>query len=224
MAGTPTAGQTEPTRLPARGVAYLALLTLTWGANWPFISMAVEDMPVLVFRAGCALTVGVVVLGLAGLSGTSLRIPKQNWRFLALAAFFNVSLWFYLSATAVSLAPSGHIGALAHTIPLWVFLIDTIVFGQQPSAAKWLGLMLGLSAVIVLGMRNFQATDSSLWGVAAILAGAMSWAIGANVVKRINFGAPVITVLGWQALIGSVPLLIAALPQFQEIGPIGTRA
>ena len=99
MAGTPTAGQTEPTRLPARGVAYLALLTLTWGANWPFISMAVEDMPVLVFRAGCALTVGVVVLGLAGLSGTSLRIPKQNWRFLALAAFFKICV---CSATAFS--------------------------------------------------------------------------------------------------------------------------
>ena len=58
MGGLATPELSEPTRLPLRGLLYLAVLTLTWGANWPFIKMAVEDMPVLVFRAGCALTVG----------------------------------------------------------------------------------------------------------------------------------------------------------------------
>ena len=103
MGGLATPESSEPTRLPLRGLLYLAVLTLTWGANWPFIKMAVEDMPVLVFRAGCALTVGVVVLAFAWLSGTSLRVPRQNWRSLVLAGLFNVTLWFYYGAYILSL-------------------------------------------------------------------------------------------------------------------------
>lgn len=214
----------DPTRLPMRGLLYLSVLTIAWGANWPFIKMAAEGMPVLVFRAGCAFSAGVIVLAFAWLSGTSLRVPKANWRWLALAALFNVSLWFYLSATAVTLTPSGHSGVLAHTFPLWVFLIDTLVFRVRPTPTKWIGLLLGASAIALLATRNFQATDASLWGIAAILTGAMCWAIGANIMKRVRWGAPAITVLGWQALIGSMPLALVALPDFQNLGPIGVRA
>ena len=207
-----------------RGVVYLAVLTLAWGANWPFMKMAVEEMPVLVFRAGCAFSVGVIVLAFAWLSGTSLRVPRENWRGLVLAAIFNVSLWFYLSATSVSLTPSGHSGALAHTIPLWVFLIDTLVFGMRPTLTKWAGLLLGLSAIALLATRNFQAADASLWGVAAILAGSMCWAVGANVMKRVKWGAPAITILGWQALIGSIPLTLLALPEIGDLSPMSGKA
>lgn len=207
-----------------RGLLYLVLLTVTWGANWPFIKMAVEDMPVLVFRGGCALTVGVVVLAFAWLSGTSLRVPRENWRSLVLVGLFNVTLWFYFSAVAVSLAPSGHMGALAHTIPLWVFLIDMLVFRVRPTPAKWLGLLLGLSAIALLATRNFQATHTSVWGVAAILTGGLCWAIGANIMKRVPWGAPAITVLGWQALIGGIPLALLALPYVDDLGPIGVQA
>lgn len=224
MSGPPTTDSPEPTRLPLRGLLYLVVLTLTWGANWPFIAMAIEDLPILVFRAGCALTVGVVVLVFAWLSGTSLRVPRENWRSLVFAGLFNVTLWFYLSATAVSLAPSGHAGALAHTIPLWVFLIDTVVFRVRPTPAKWLGLLLGLSAIALLATRNFQATDASVWGVAAILAGSICWSIGANIMRRVSWGAPAITVLGWQALIGSIPLVFVALPYLDDLGPIGLQS
>ena len=210
--------------MPVRGLLYLVLLTLTWGANWPFIAMAIEDLPILVYRAGCALAVGVVVLVFAWLSGTSLRVPRENWRSLVFAGLFNVTLWFYLSATAVSLAPSGHIGALAHTIPLWVFLIDTLVYRVRPTPAKWLGLLLGLSAIALLATRNFQATDASAWGVATILTGSICWAIGANIMRRVSWGAPAVTILGWQALIGGIPLSFVALPYVNDLGPIGVQA
>jgi drug/metabolite transporter (DMT)-like permease len=224
MSDSPATASPEPTRLPVRGLLYLVVLTLTWGSNWPFIKMAVEDMPVIVFRAGCGLTAGVVVLAFAWLSGTSLRVPRENWRNLVLAGFFNVTLWFYLSGLAISLAPSGHVGALAHTIPLWVFLIDMFVFRVRSTPAKWLGLLLGLSAIALLTTRNFQATDASAWGVAAILSGGLSWAIGANIMRRVSWGAPTITVLGWQVLIGGIPLALLALPYVDDLGPIGVPA
>ena len=115
-------------------------------------------------------------------------------------------------------------GALAHTIPLWVFLMDTVVFRVRPTPAKWLGLLLGLSAIALLASRNFQATHTSAWGVAAILTGGLCWAIGANIMKRVPWGAPAITVLGWQALIDSIPLALVALPYVDDIGPIGVQA
>ena len=74
MSGKPTTASPEPTRLPVRGLLCLFVLTLTWGSNWTFIKMAVEDRPVIVLRAGCGLTAGLVVLAFAWLSGTSLRV------------------------------------------------------------------------------------------------------------------------------------------------------
>lgn len=224
MSGPSTKGSSESTRMPVRGLLYLIFLTVTWGANWPFIKMAVEDIPLLVFRAGCGLTAGAVVLAFAWLSGTSLRVPRKNWRSLVLAGLFNVTLWFYFSGMAVTLAPAGHVGALAHTVPLWVFLIDMLVFRVRATPAKWLGLFLGLSAIALLATRNFQATDASAWGVAAILTGGLCWAIGANVMRRVSWKAPAITVLGWQLLIGGIPLVFVALPYVDDIGPIGVQA
>ena len=101
-----------------------------------------------------------------------------------------------------------------------MFLIDTLVFGMRPTLTKWAGLLLGLSAIALLATRNFQAADASLWGVAAILAGSMCWAVGANVMKRVKWGAPAITILGWQALIGSIPLTLLALPEIGDLSPM----
>src|SRR5215203_3388413 len=47
--------------LPRSTWALLAMLTLGWGFNWPMMKLAVNEMPVLSFRALC-LTVGAAGL------------------------------------------------------------------------------------------------------------------------------------------------------------------
>jgi drug/metabolite transporter (DMT)-like permease len=218
------AGDPPPSRIPPAGLALLLLLTLIWGTNWPFMKIAVLEIPILVFRTYCALGVGVLMLSVAAISGHPLRVPRRNWRALCLAAFFNITVWFFVSAIAIRLTSAGHTVITAYTMPLYVFLIDAVMFRARPSATKWIGLALGMTAIGLLAVRDFQSTDAHWLGIAVMSVGAVSWAIGATIVKREPWGIPHTTQIGWQALLGGIPFVVLTGTDLFAAGPFSLPA
>ena len=175
----------EPTRLPARGLLLLGLLTLAWGVNWPILKIASTGLPLLPFRAICALSVGVLMLTIAAANRERLRMPRDNWIGVGVAGFCNMSVWFVCSALAVRLTTSGHTAIAAYTMPLYVFLIGTLFLGERPTPGKWLGLALGLGAIALLAMRDLDTTYRGWLGLVVMTVGAMFWAASSIVVKRV---------------------------------------
>ncbi len=201
----------QASRLPVQGLLFLAALTLIWGASWPIMKIAAEGLPVFTFRAISALGCGSCVMAIAYLSGRSLRLPRRIWRPMLLIALMNATGWLYLSALALTLMPSGHAAMIAYTMPLWAFIIGIPVMGDRPKLSHWLGLAMGISAVGVLTARGWTEIGEAPWGAIAMLGSAVLWAGGTVTVKKVDWGIPMIVVVGWQFTLGGIPLLAAAL-------------
>jgi len=209
-----TQSRVEPTRIPARGVVLLILLTLAWGINWPILKIASTGLPLFPFRAICVLGVGILMLSIAAANRERLRVPRDNLVGVSVAGFLNMTVWFLCSAISVRLTTSGHTAITAYTMPLFVFVIGTVFLGERPTAGKWLGLVLGLSAIGLLALRDFDSTQENWLGIAVMSFGALSWAISSIIVKRIRWGISATAIVGWQCMIGGMPIVIVAIPQF----------
>lgn len=200
----------------------LGAMTLGWGLFWPFMQLALAEMPVLTFRAICAELGGVLLLLIALATGASIRVPRGEWAGLLVIAFVNSTLWLLLTATGVVLLGSGRAVLLAYTMPLWAFLFGMWLLGERPRRRQFVGLGLGLCGVAVLvAPAVFGDAQLSLSGVLAMLGAAIVWAGGGTLVKRRAWTMSMPTLSGWQLVIGGLPICAAAaLLEADKIGPI----
>lgn len=226
--GTPPDGRTpsegKAHRLPFAGVMLLLVLTFVWGANWPVNKIALLEIPIFTFRAIVAFAAAAAVLILARAAGHSLHVPRDQRRWLVLVALFNITGWMYFSALALTLIPSGHTAVIANTMPLWAFLIAIPVLRERPHAVHWFGLALGISGVLLLAGRDIEGLGHAPAGTAAVLAGAICFAAGTVMQKRAPWRMPMLTVIGWQFLIGGIPLAIAAISDIDQLQPVSIAA
>ena len=53
-------------RVSPKVLALLGTLTLVWGTNWPLFKIALDELPVLTFRAIVLVTASLVLLAISG--------------------------------------------------------------------------------------------------------------------------------------------------------------
>jgi drug/metabolite transporter (DMT)-like permease len=189
---------------------WLVGLTLAWGGGWPVMKYAVGELPIYTFRILTAWGGGALVLALSAVRGNSIGLDRSEWRPAALAALFNVTGWFYFTALGLTLLPAGRSAVLAYTMPLFAIIAARIMLREPITGQKATGLALGGGAILLLlGESARQLGDVPL-GVLAMVGAAASWGVGTVLQKR-RWRTPVLTLIGWQLLIGGIPMGVLAL-------------
>mgnify|MGYP001474839688 CR=1 FL=1 len=198
--------------LPRQGLILLAALSLFWGLNWPVMKIVLAEVPPLYFRGLCLLLGGLGVLAIARLGGQATRIPPGSGGRLALLSLFNIVGWNVPAVYGVMLLPSGRAALLGYTMPLWGVLLSAWLLGERLTPRRLLALALGMAGVIALMGGSLEGLLQAPLGVALMLIAACSWALGVVLMKRLPVAMPTTALTGWTMLIGSVPLLAAAVP------------
>jgi len=210
---TPLPSGSPATRhtLPLAAVLWLVGLTLAWGLGWPLMKYAVSELPLYTFRIVTAWGGGLLVLALSALQGNSIALPRAEWRPAILSALFNITGWFYFTALGLTLLPAGRAVVLAYTMPLFAILAARLMLKEPITGRKTVGLVLGAGAVLLLLGQSVHRLGDAPAGVLAVVAAAASWGIGTVFQKRV-WRTPVLTLVGWQLLLGGIPLgILAAL-------------
>lgn len=204
--------QAEPpyTVLPRHGLVLLVLLTLFWGVNWPIIKTALDEVPVLTFRALCLSGGAVSILLVSKLLGHSLRVPRHQWPALGLAAVFNISLWHVFSGYGVDLTTSGRAVIIGYTMPIWTVPLSVVFLRDRITWRRVLSLVLGTAGLAVLMVTDYTALAAAPAGALLMLGAAISWACGTVVQKRVAWEAPIPVLVGWQCAFGGIPIFLAA--------------
>ena len=197
--------------LPPTGFALLAGLGLFWGLNWPFMKIALDEIPVWTFRSLCLLVGGSALLLIARLSRLSLRVPVGEVRPLLLCTTFNIIVWHLCSGYGVSLMAAGRASIIAFTMPVWAAFLGRFVLGEALDAARLIGLALGIAGLAVLIGPDLRALGAAPLGGLFMLGAALGWATGTVLMKRFRWSMPVVVLAGWQLILGSVPITIGAL-------------
>jgi drug/metabolite transporter (DMT)-like permease len=199
-----------PAGSAAASVALLAALARMWGLNWPAMKVGLAELPVATFRTLCCGLGGIALLALARAAGERVFVPPaERWPLLAVS-LFNVTIWHLGTAVGLTLIAAGRASIIAFTMPVWAALLAALVLGERLTAAKLLGLALGLAGLGVLLAPDFERFLAAPLGVLAVLAAAMSWALGTVLMKRTRWTISSAQLSGWQLLVGGLPIFIAA--------------
>jgi drug/metabolite transporter (DMT)-like permease len=198
-------------RVSPKVLALLGTLTLVWGTNWPLFKIALDELPVLTFRAIVLVTASLVLLAIMRARGESFAVPRGKWPALVAASALNLFIWNIATSIAVLYIPSGHASVLAYTMPLWVALIGFAVFGQRLTGRLLAAILIGASAVVALMVPNFasyaHAPAGLFWGLFA----GFCWAVGTFIVKRTSWQGMGLSLTFWQVVISLPPILLGAL-------------
>lgn len=202
---------TASTTLPKTGFLLLAAISLFWGLNWPGMKIIVSEVPVWWFRASCLVFGGVALLVLSATAGNRWRMhTKEIWP-IVVCTLFNVCCWQIFSAYGVSLMPAGRASIIAFTMPVWATLFSAWLLNESITYTKVCALLMGLLGLAVLIGPDLLVLKQTPLGPLCMLIAALGWALGTVLFKRGSWDIPVASNIGWQLLIGAVPLSIGAV-------------
>jgi drug/metabolite transporter (DMT)-like permease len=209
-------------KAPRGTLALLALLTVTWGGNWPAMKLALAEVPPWTFRALCVVIGGACLLAIARARGLSLHVPREQRWPLALATLFNVALWHLCSAYALRLMGAGRASIVAYTMPLWMVLFGWLLYREPVTRPRAAALLLGLAGLAVLIGPDVARLRAAPAGALFMLAAAVAWGVGTVIVKRVDWTISTTALAGWQVFLGSIPVVPGAF-LFEDplaLGPV----
>ena len=211
--------QASQEHLPARLWWVLVGLTLVWGFNWTAMKVAISEVSPFTFRTLCLGLGSGVLFAALRMGGQPLAIARDQWRRLALIAFFNITCWNLLVVYGLTMLPSGRAAILAYTMPAWAIPVSVLLLGERMTARKLLGLALGMAGMLLLVWDEFHRIQGAPTGALLVLGAAFTWAVGTLLQKKYPVRAPLAGFTAWMMLIGGVPIYIGAL-LFEDVGKL----
>src|SRR2546421_10239845 len=101
--------ESKPTaraRMAPAGLLFLAITSVGWGFNWPVTKYLLGELPPLTLRGGTGVVGAALLAVLAVMWGQSLKVPREMWARLVLAAVLNVMGWMVLMGLALLWVPA----------------------------------------------------------------------------------------------------------------------
>ena len=211
-----SATDTRPALLPAPRALVLAAFAavyVLWGSTYLAIRIAIETIPPFLMAGVRFVIAGAIVYAWARWRGAP-RPLRVHWRSAAIIG----ALLLMLSNGAVTWAeqtvPSGITSLIVCTVPLWMVLLDWLLFGgTPPSLGVAAGVLVGLAGVALLvGPVQFAGgggVDPA--GAAALLAAPAFWAVGSLWSRQAALPPSPLLAIGMEMAAGGVLLLLLGL-------------
>jgi drug/metabolite transporter (DMT)-like permease len=187
-------------------VLSFACVYFFWGSTFTAIRIGAAQMPALLLAGTRYLIAGAILLAwcrwrelrLLGTPKTMLTLSLVG---LLLLGGGNVSLVYAEKTVASGLA-----SLLFAATPLYVALIEMLLPGGERLPARgWWGMLLGLAGLAALLWPSIQSVAGGnralLPAIAALLAGALSWAAGSVLSRRARLPLNSLVAAAWQMLV-----------------------
>ena len=194
------------------GLMFLAITSIGWGFNWPVTKYLLSELPPLTMRGSTGVVGAALLAGLAILSGQSLRVPRGMWLRLVMAAFLNVACWMTLMGLALLWLPASEAALIAYTMPVWASILAWPILGERPNLLRVISLVMAFAGLAaIMGGNGFAASSAKMPGIVMALGGAVGFAVGTVLAKKLPLALPPLSAAAWQIGIGCLPVAVAGL-------------
>jgi drug/metabolite transporter (DMT)-like permease len=166
-------------------VLAFSLLVLFWGSAFATVKIGLYYSPPVLF-AGLRTVVGGLAMVVAALLWGGSPNLRRDWPIFLLLALFNVVLFIALQTYAIVYLPSGSAAVLVYLQPILVGFLAWLILGEELSAPKLVGLLLGFSGIVVVSSASLTGAPQALSPIGVVLgtASALAWALGTVYFKR----------------------------------------
>ena len=190
-------------------VLAFAAVYFFWGSTYTAIRIGAAEMPALLL-AGTRFTIaGALLLLWCRARGLRLFWPVRTMGLLCLIGLLLLGAGNVGLVYAEETVPSGLASLVLAVIPLYIALIEMLLPGGEPLPMRgWLGMALGFAALAVLLWPSLRSgtrdNPAILWALAALLAGAFSWAVGSVLSRRVHLPVNSFVAAAWQMLAAGI--------------------
>jgi drug/metabolite transporter (DMT)-like permease len=191
---------------------FLAITSVGWGFNWPVTKYLLSELPPLTLRGVTGVVGACLLAGLALLRGQSLRVPYEMWPRLVMAAVLNVGCWMVLMGLALLWLPASEAALIAYTMPIWASMLAWPILGERPNLTRVISLVMAFAGLAaIMGGNGLTASMTKLPGIIMALGGALGFAVGTVLAKKLPLRLPPLSAAAWQIGIGCMPVAIVGL-------------
>lgn len=192
-------------------ITKIILVMLLWAACYPLITAGLQYSPHLTFAALRAAIAGAFLTILALCLRRPLPRGWRNWATLSVIGLGATSLGFLGMFHAAEFVTPGLATVIANTQPLLAAVLSIVWLRERFSVAGWAGLALGFAGILVIASPQFSGDSNDyLLGVAYIVMAALGVTVSNVAIKSIAGKVDVLSAMGCQLLLGSIPLTFAA--------------
>jgi drug/metabolite transporter (DMT)-like permease len=216
----------------------LTVLSLIWGSSFILIKKGLIGLTPIQLGSLRILFAGIFLLAI-GFKSIS-KISLQQWKFIAITAFFGTFIPAYLFAIAQTEIDSSVSSILNSLTPLNTLVLGSIAFGLQFKRNQIFGVIIGLfgSALLILnGAMNHP--EQNYYYALLILIASLCYATNVNLIKKHLSGMAPLSITTGNFLVLLLPatvilyftdfLEVVTVPQVQHsmlfivvLGVIGT--
>jgi drug/metabolite transporter (DMT)-like permease len=168
---------------------WLALGTvyLLWGSTYLGIKFSLDTIPPFLMGSTRFLVAGAVLYVIAIRTGDTRgdRVGSGQWMAALLIGGAMLLGGNGGVILAEQYAPTGVVALLVATAPLWMAIIDRVVFGRRLPALVIVGLVLGFGGVAFL-IGSPGSGHINLLGAALALAAPLCWASGSVFTRHVK--------------------------------------
>lgn len=162
-------------------ISLLGVLALLWGSSYLFVKIAVAEIPPLTLIAIRVGGAAVVLLVMVWVKREVLPRDRSTWSMLLVQSFLNsIGAWTVL-AWGQQYVDSGLAAVLNSTSPIFIFFITLLITRHEKMhIGKLIGACLGVAGVVlIVGTEALDGLGQDILGQAAVLAGAIMYAVAA---------------------------------------------
>jgi drug/metabolite transporter (DMT)-like permease len=193
---------------------YLAIIVISWAANWPLMKLALADAAPLVFVLLRLIgTLALIAPALLLLRAPLLPVAGERFG-LFLVGQLQVAGFLICSIIGLAIVPAGRAIVLAYTMPLWAIPIELWLSVEGPRSLQLAGAAVGFAGVFLFlnpGLVDW-GDPRILGGNAMLLLAAIAWAGGSTLYRRRVWRSTFWAQTFWQLAVSTVVIAIIALP------------
>tara|TARA_R100001369_G_scaffold10926_1_gene24228 strand:- start:536 stop:1417 length:882 start_codon:yes stop_codon:yes gene_type:complete len=193
-------------------ISKIVLAMLLWAACFPLITAGLQYAPHMTFATMRAVLAGAALVGLAMILRRPFPRGWRTWVTLGVVGLGATSLGFLGMFHAAEFVSPGLATVIANTQPLLAAMLGVAWLDERLPRIGWIGLLIGFAGILVIALPQLldEGQEGSAIGFAYIVLAAVGVTVSNVAIKSIADKADGLFAMGFQLLIGSVPLAIAA--------------
>lgn len=182
---------------------------LMWSSAFTSARIIVTNAPPLTISAIRFLIAGSIAILIARAMGQSMRLTPQQWQLTIVFGICQNALYLGLNFVAMQTVQASLAAIIASSLPLLVALSGLLFSGERVPPLGVAGLFAGIAGVaLIMGTRLSAGVDPV--GVVLCCLGVLALTFATLAVRGAASGGNVMTVVGFQMLIGSAALWVPA--------------
>ena len=195
----------------------IILVMFLWAICFPLIVLGLSEAPHLTFATLRAVLAGGALLVLAALLRRPMPKSWRIWVSLAAIGFGATTLGFFGMFHAAEFVSPGMATVIANTQPLMAAVLAHFFLNEHLGTRGKIRISLGFLGIVFITLPQLTAgaADNYPVGVAYIILAAVGITFSNVLIKRMAGAIDPLVAMGWQLVLGSIPLAMIALASEQ---------